>query len=124
MQSEKLEPEAAFINASLIPDVFPVLEAAHKALPSKARNSLTTRTQHSELVYNYSESKHITSSLKRRGISDSCTYMPAACFDASVNEIKATQDLIKGKEIGLEELAGRENQSQIQKYFNKAPPTY
>ncbi|KNA04305.1 hypothetical protein SOVF_200820 [Spinacia oleracea] len=50
--------------------------------------------------------------------------MLAACFDASVNEIKATQDLIKGKEIGLEELARRENQSQIQKYFNKCPPTY
>ncbi|KNA14045.1 hypothetical protein SOVF_111170 [Spinacia oleracea] len=117
MQSGKLEPEAAFLNASLIPDVFPVLAAAHKALLSKARESLTTRTLHSELVYNYSGSKHITESLKRCGISDSCTYILAACFDASVNEIKAIQDLIKGKEIGLEELAGRANQSQIIKHY-------
>jgi len=39
--------------------VFPVLAAAHKALLSKARESLTTRTLHSELVYNYSGSKHV-----------------------------------------------------------------
>ncbi|KAJ1275661.1 hypothetical protein BS78_05G152700 [Paspalum vaginatum] len=39
---------------SLVPDVFPVLAAAHKVLLSKARDSLTTRTLHSELVYNYS----------------------------------------------------------------------
>jgi hypothetical protein len=59
MQSGKLEPEVAFLNASLVPDVFPVLAAAHKALLSKARESLTTRTLHSELVYNYSGSKHV-----------------------------------------------------------------
>lgn len=39
--------------------MFPVLAAAHKALLSKARESLTTRTLHSELVYNYSGSKHV-----------------------------------------------------------------
>lgn len=42
-----------------IPDVFPVLAAAHKTLVSKSRESLTTRTLHSELVYNYSGSKHV-----------------------------------------------------------------
>lgn len=42
-----------------VPDVFPVLAAGHKALLSKARESLTTRTLHSELVYNYSGSKHV-----------------------------------------------------------------
>lgn len=42
-----------------IPDVFPLLAAAHKTLVSKSRESLTTRTLHSELVYNYSGSKHV-----------------------------------------------------------------
>ena len=42
-----------------MPDVFPVLAAALKALLSKTRESLTTRTLHSELVYNYSGSKHV-----------------------------------------------------------------
>ncbi|KMS97520.1 hypothetical protein BVRB_5g126330 [Beta vulgaris subsp. vulgaris] len=117
MQAGNLKPEVAFLNASLIPDVFPVLAAAHKALLSKARESLTTRTLHSELVYNYSGSKHITESLKRCGISDSCSYVLAACFDASVDEMKAMQDIIKGKEIDLEELAGKASQGQILKLF-------
>lgn len=95
MQAGTLEPEVAFLNASLvtsiqsyfftsisvfrfrfllfprvhqpcswyylkqIPDVFPVLAAAHKTLVSMSRESLTTRTLHSELVYNYSGSKHV-----------------------------------------------------------------
>lgn len=42
-----------------IPDIFPVLAAAHKTLVAKSRESLTTRTLHSELVYNYSGSKHV-----------------------------------------------------------------
>lgn len=42
-----------------IPDIFPVLAAAHKALLAKSRESLTTRTLHSELVYSYSGSKHV-----------------------------------------------------------------
>ncbi|KAL2898583.1 EKC/KEOPS complex subunit Tprkb [Bienertia sinuspersici] len=117
MQAGNLEPEVAFFNASLITDVFPVLAAAHKALLSKRRESLTTRTLHSELIYNYSGSKHITESLKRCGISDSCSYVLAARFDASMDEMKAVQEIIKGQEIDLEELAGRANQAQIQKHY-------
>ncbi|KAJ6936763.1 EKC/KEOPS complex subunit Tprkb [Populus alba x Populus x berolinensis] len=88
MQAGKLEPEVAFLNASLIPDVFPLLAAAHKTLIAKSRDSLTTRTLHSELVYNYSGSKHITESLKRCGISDSTTYILAARFNASPDEVR------------------------------------
>lgn len=42
-----------------IPDIFPVLAAAHKTLVTKSQDSLITRTLHSELVYNYSGSKHV-----------------------------------------------------------------
>ena len=35
------------------------VKAAHKALLFKSRESLTTRTLHSELVYNYSGLKHV-----------------------------------------------------------------
>ncbi|XP_047175899.1 EKC/KEOPS complex subunit Tprkb [Vigna umbellata] len=117
MQTGTLEPEVAFLNALLIPNIFPVLAAAHKTLVAKSRDSLTTRTPHSELVYNYSGSKHITESLKRCGISDSTTYILAARFDASPDEIQAIEKLINGKEIDLEELEGRANQSQIQKHY-------
>lgn len=95
-----------------------MLAAAHKTLVSKSRESLTTRTLHSELVYNYSGSKHvklsfnqppsfvtkfyagretiltfgihsqITESLKRCGISESSTYVLAARFAASLDEVR------------------------------------
>ncbi|XP_074303389.1 uncharacterized protein LOC141637875 [Silene latifolia] len=86
MQAGTLDPEVSFLNASLVSNVFPILTAAHKALQSKGRDSITTRTVHSELVYNYSGSKHITESLKRCGISENSTYILAARFNASSDE--------------------------------------
>ncbi|KAK8364260.1 hypothetical protein V6Z11_A03G221000 [Gossypium hirsutum] len=68
---------------------------------------------HSKLVYNYLVSKYITESLKRCGISDDLSYVLAARFNASRNELK----LIDGKEIGLEELEGRADQAQILKHY-------
>ncbi|XP_039686866.1 EKC/KEOPS complex subunit Tprkb isoform X2 [Medicago truncatula] len=100
---------------SKIPYIFPVIAAAHKTLVAKSQDSLTTHTLQSELVYNYSGSKHITESLKRCGISGSTIYILAARFDASPDEIKAIEKLVIGKEIDLEELERRANQSQIQK---------
>ncbi|KAL6348022.1 hypothetical protein AAG906_037751 [Vitis piasezkii] len=117
MQAGTLEPEVAFLNASLIPDVFPVLAAAHKTLLAKSRESLTTRTLHSELVYNYSGSKHITESLKRCGISDRSTYVLVARFNTSLDEMKDIDKLIHGKEIDLEEMEGRADQAQIHKHY-------
>ncbi|KAM0062061.1 putative CGI121/TPRKB superfamily protein [Helianthus debilis subsp. tardiflorus] len=117
MQAGTLEPEVALLNASLIPDIFPVLAAAHKTLVAKSRDSLTTRTLHSELVYNYSGSKHISESLKRCGISDSTTYILVARFGALEEEMTAMKTLIKGKDIDLEELEGKANKPQIQKHY-------
>ncbi|KAH1120336.1 hypothetical protein J1N35_003496 [Gossypium stocksii] len=122
MQAGTLDPEVAFLNASLIPDVFPVLAAAHRTLISKSRESLTTRTLHSELVYNYSGSKHITESLKRCGISESSSYVLAARFNASPDEMKAVEKLINGKEIDLDEFEGRADQAQIQKHYKISGP--
>ncbi|KAE8680011.1 protein CYPRO4-like [Hibiscus syriacus] len=122
MQAGTLDPEVAFLNASLIPDVFPVLAAAHKTLISKSRESLTTRTLHSELVYNYSGSKHITESLKRCGISENSSYVLAARFNASPDEMKAVEKLINGKEIDLDELERRADQAQIQKHYKISGP--
>ncbi|MBA0758778.1 hypothetical protein Gotri_021743 [Gossypium trilobum] len=122
MQAGTLDPEVAFLNASLIPDVFPVLAAAHKTLISKSRESLTTRTLHSELVYNYSGSKHITESLKRCGISESSSYVLAARFNASPDEMKAVEKLINGKEIDLDEFEGRADEAQIKKHYKISGP--
>ncbi|WCJ30057.1 EKC/KEOPS complex subunit CGI121 [Euphorbia peplus] len=100
MQAGALEPEVAFLNASLISDV----------------------TLHSELVYNYSGSKHITESLKRCGISESSTYILAARFNAPSDEMKAVEKLINGTEIDLEELEGRASKAQILKHYKISGP--
>ncbi|CAM8904312.1 unnamed protein product [Rhodiola kirilowii] len=102
---------------SQIPDVFPVLAAAHKTLVSKSRDALRTRTPHSELVYTYSGSKHISESLKRCGISENTSYILVARFNATTNEMKAVEELVKGKEIDLEELMNKANQAQILKHY-------
>ncbi|KAL3652247.1 hypothetical protein CASFOL_001928 [Castilleja foliolosa] len=118
MQAGTLDPEVAFLNASLIPDVFPVVAAAaYKTLVAKSRDSLTTRTLHSELVFNYSGSKHISESLKRCGISESTSYVLVARFGALDDESKVIKGLIKGTEIGLEELEGRADLAQIHKHY-------
>ncbi|MBA0557031.1 hypothetical protein Golob_027090 [Gossypium lobatum] len=101
MQAGKLDPEISFLNASLIfrriPDVFPVLVAACKALSPV----------HSEFVYSYL----ITESLKRGGVSDDSSYD----LMLLVMRWYSVKKLIDGKEIGLEELEGRADQAQILK---------
>ncbi|KAG5238816.1 EKC/KEOPS complex [Salix suchowensis] len=54
-------------------------------------------------------------SLKRYEISDSTTCILAARFNASPDEMKPVEKL-SGKEIKLEGLEGRANQSQMQKH--------
>nr|GEY72103.1 EKC/KEOPS complex subunit TPRKB [Tanacetum cinerariifolium] len=122
MQAGTLEPEVALFNAKLIPDIFPVLAAAHKTLVAKSRDSLRTRTLHSELVYNYSGSKHISESLKRCGISDTSTYVLVARFSASDEETVAMKTLIKGNEVDLDELDGRADKNQTQKHYKITKP--
>lgn len=117
VQSGSLEPDFALFNASLVPDIFPLLVAAHKTLLALARSSLVTRTLHSELIYNFSGSKHITESLKRCGISESSDYVLVARFNATIEELEATRTLVKGKEISLEELREKADRSLIQKHF-------
>ncbi len=57
-----LRPEAALIRASMLPDLFCLHVAAHKALLAQQRGKLTTRSLHSELVFNLSGSKHVSGS--------------------------------------------------------------
>ncbi|CAI0557284.1 unnamed protein product [Linum tenue] len=98
MQAGNLELEVSFMNASLIPDVFPILAAAHKAFVSKSRDSLTTRTLHSELVYNISGSKHLH-----------------VCPRSSLQCLAGRYE--SGRNVDLEELESRANQAQILKHY-------
>ncbi|KAH7286728.1 hypothetical protein KP509_32G020400 [Ceratopteris richardii] len=116
-QTRSLDPEISLFNASMIPDVFPLLAAAHKALLSLRRSSLVTRSLHSELIYNFSGSKHITESFKRCGINETSNYILVARFNPTIEEIEAAKDLVKGKEIHLEELEKHADKQLIQKHF-------
>ncbi|KAH0900817.1 hypothetical protein HID58_040320, partial [Brassica napus] len=60
----------------------------------------------------------ITESLKRCGISESCsTYILAARFNASPLEMEEVAKLINGKEIDLEELKTHANQAHMLKHY-------
>ena len=55
--------------------------------------------------------------MKRCGIADNTSYILAARFGASADEMVAIEKLINGKEIDLKELEQRINQAQIQKHY-------
>lgn len=55
-----LQPEAAILNAALVPDLFAVHLAALKALQAAARGQLKTRSLHAEVVFGVSGSKHVS----------------------------------------------------------------
>ena len=65
----------------------PVLAAANKALIAESRGKLTTKTLHSECVFNLSGSKHISQSLSKWGVSDTATSVLVACFDATPAQV-------------------------------------
>jgi len=91
--------EAAFYNASLIPDVTPILAAANKALIAESRGKLVTRTIYSEMISNVSGSKHITEALKKWGISDSSTGLVVAMLNVTPEELETLRSCVKGEEI-------------------------
>ncbi|KAJ7530216.1 hypothetical protein O6H91_15G085500 [Diphasiastrum complanatum] len=122
MQMGSLHPEVAFFNASMVPDIFPILAAAHKTLLAQSQGNMLTRTLHSELIYNYSGSKHITESLRRCGITDNTQYVLAARFDCSEEELKAVRQLLQGAEVNLQGLEKRGDKTQIQKHYKITNP--
>mmetsp|Transcript_26619 Transcript_26619/g.36749 ORF Transcript_26619/g.36749 Transcript_26619/m.36749 type:complete len:177 (+) Transcript_26619:36-566(+) len=109
--------EAAFIDAALLPEIFPVILAANKTLISESLESLTTRSLHSELVYNLSGSKHISLALKKWGVSDTCTKLVVAKFDATSAEVSLIRSLVEGEEVGVEELGELYDLAAVKKNY-------
>lgn len=58
--SGALDPEAAVIDATLLPDLLVLHASAHKALKAQQRGTLRTKTVHTELVFGLSGSKHVS----------------------------------------------------------------
>ena len=55
-----LTPEAAVINAEVLPEVFILHAAARVALQAARRGTLKTRSLHAELVFSIAGSKHVS----------------------------------------------------------------
>jgi EKC/KEOPS complex subunit CGI121/TPRKB len=59
VMSGNLEPEVAAINAAVVPELFGLHAAAYRVLLGQARNSLRTKTLHSELLLMLAASRHV-----------------------------------------------------------------
>eukprot|EP00240_Pyramimonas_obovata_P007390 CAMPEP_0118935438 /NCGR_PEP_ID=MMETSP1169-20130426/15644_1 /TAXON_ID=36882 /ORGANISM="Pyramimonas obovata, Strain CCMP722" /LENGTH=173 /DNA_ID=CAMNT_0006878479 /DNA_START=94 /DNA_END=615 /DNA_ORIENTATION=+ len=114
--------EASFFNASLIPDITPIIAAANKALFAESRGKLVTRTLYSEIIFNVSGSKHITETLKRWGISESSTGLVVAKFDATPAELQIIRDSVKGSEIDNADVGQLMDLKATKKAYHIADP--
>lgn len=111
------EPEAAFLNASLLVDPFIIHQAGHKALASQAAGSLTTKKLHTELIYNVSGTKHVAESLKRFGVTDDSTAVLAARFDCTPPELEVLTSRVKGTQVPLSDLGSLADVAQVDKLY-------
>ena len=116
-----LEPESSLLDAAPLHSLFALHVAAHKALVDDSRNGLTTRTIHSEVVYNISANKHITEGLRRFGMGETATSVLACRFDASPADVDAMKNAINGDVVDaadLEaELAKLTDHARVKKYY-------
>eukprot|EP00850_Spirogloea_muscicola_P015891 SM000125S26096 [mRNA] locus=s125:404732:405861:+ [translate_table: standard] len=117
LQAGELQPEVALLDASLVPGVFPVLAAAHKAVLAQDRGALRTRTLHSEIVYNYAASKHIRDSLQRLGVNTRTTDVLVGCCDCTPAEVASIRELVHGRELPLSELVARCDTDAVRKLY-------
>ncbi|KAG7670440.1 hypothetical protein Ndes2526A_g00194 [Nannochloris sp. 'desiccata'] len=117
IMSGSLTPEAAVINASLVPDIFLLHAAARAALVAKTRGALKTRSLHAEIVFNIAGSKHIGQSLERFGVNDSCQHLLLARFNATPEEVESLKSSVQGEGAVVEELSSVINIELIRKYY-------
>ncbi|GAB4814119.1 hypothetical protein N2152v2_001165 [Parachlorella kessleri] len=115
-----LKPEAAILNAVLVPDIFTVHLAAHKALQAAQRQGLKTRSLHAEVVFNIAGSKHIGETLTRFGVNDGCKHLLVARFDAAADEVVQLRSLVQGEATPLSELPGLADTQLLNKYYKIA----
>ncbi|GMH38936.1 hypothetical protein BSKO_06834 [Bryopsis sp. KO-2023] len=117
----EIAPEFAFLNASLIPDIFVVHLASCKALWSDCAGSRRTKSLHAELVVNVAASKHISNSLTRFGISDDTKHLMVARFDGTAEDATLLKSLIKGKQVSMDALASLSDSQGLKKYHKIQP---
>ncbi|CAL8470265.1 g9807 [Coccomyxa elongata] len=117
-----LEPELAFINANLVPDLLVVQAAAQKALAAHLRGSLRTRSLHAELVYNLSGSKHVGQSLQRFGLSEDTDQILVASFHMDDTDAAKVLSIVEGEPADLHTLSSLTDLATVKKVYKIVPP--
>ena len=116
-----LQPEMALVDPAPMHSLFALHAAAHKVVVDDARGVLTTRTVHSELVYNLSANKHITEGLRRFGMAGDASAVLACRFDATDADVAAMSKVVAGDAVparDLEtELATLGDFARVKKYY-------
>jgi len=110
------EIDATILNAALIPDVLQIFVAANIASLSNVQGTKSTKTIHTEVLYNLSPRKKVTESLKLFGIDESIKDLIVVLFqDESQEKFKSMQDIIDGDVTDLSELQEITDWNQISK---------
>ena len=99
-----LQPEMALVDPAPTHSLFALHAAAHKVVVDDARGVLTTRTVHSELVYNLSANKHITEGLRRFGMAGDASAVLACRFDATDADVAAMSKVVAGDAVPARDL--------------------
>ncbi|KAK9915759.1 hypothetical protein WJX75_003792 [Coccomyxa subellipsoidea] len=116
-----LEPELAFINALVVPDLLIVHAAAQKAMAAHLRGSLRTRSLHAELVYNIAGSKHVGQSLQRFGISEDSKSILVASFHTGDPDAGRVRSIVEGESVGLDTLSSLADMDTVKKFYKIVP---
>ncbi|PVD33059.1 hypothetical protein C0Q70_08507 [Pomacea canaliculata] len=109
----------------MVMDPFLVIVAANKAVHSQKQGKMTTKTVHSEILFNLSPSRKITESFRKFGIGDRDESLLVVVVqnDQSEKTCKALQSLretVIGEEVAVDELPSLADMSEIEKEYKLA----
>uniref|UniRef100_A0AAV1TDJ6 EKC/KEOPS complex subunit CGI121 n=1 Tax=Peronospora matthiolae TaxID=2874970 RepID=A0AAV1TDJ6_9STRA len=96
--------DVALLNAHLIAGPFQIHAAASRVFLCDASSRLTTRSLHSELVFNMSGSRNVSESFKRFGVKEDMTSLVVCVIDADEEILKQVEALVQGMQVPFEEL--------------------
>eukprot|EP00026_Physarum_polycephalum_P021421 Phypoly_transcript_24659.p2 GENE.Phypoly_transcript_24659~~Phypoly_transcript_24659.p2 ORF type:complete len:170 (+),score=36.90 Phypoly_transcript_24659:17-526(+) len=107
----------AVLNPQLIVDEIALCAAANRAMHAFLAEKLTTKSIHSELIFNLSPNKNISDSLKKFGLQTNSNSIIVAIFDATPEKIQEAQQAISGEEIPFEQISKFSNFDLIAKEY-------
>ncbi|XP_076473035.1 EKC/KEOPS complex subunit TPRKB-like [Babylonia areolata] len=112
--------DASLLKASLVMDEFLVTVAANKAVHAQRCGKMTTKTVHSEILFNLSAGRKITEAFRKIGISDGDTAVLVAIVgsgEESRRSLETLKGLVVGRQVDLEELPSLADHPAIRKEY-------